>query len=100
MRYDGRRLEFSFLVFGILDDFAGPLAGLCTAETEGRLDCIKYLNEREGGIAGHPIKTTTIDHKMDSTLVISGWDRLKAEGAVVVLSTSAVAVAVRCSKHE
>lgn len=76
------------IVIGILDDFSNILASLCSQQTDGRLDAIRYINEEKGGILGHPLKSMVIDHKFDASLVIAGWDRIKASGASVVISTS------------
>jgi branched-chain amino acid transport system substrate-binding protein len=77
----------------ILDDFSGPAAALCTNYKVGSLDCIRYINEEKGGILGHPLKAIVIDHKMDNSLVISGWDRAKSEEAPIVISQMGTLVA-------
>jgi len=82
------------IIIGILDDFAGPLASICDIMTIGRLDAIRYLNEEKGGIDEHPLQGLVIDHNMDATLIISGWDRIKAANAPIDISTSAAAAAV------
>lgn len=82
------------IVIGILDDFSGPLASICDVQTDARLDAIRYINEEKGGIDDHPLRGLVIDHKMDASLIISGWDRIKASNAPIDVSTSAAAAVV------
>jgi branched-chain amino acid transport system substrate-binding protein len=74
------------IVIGLLDDLSGPLAGTVFPRTEGMADCVRYLNEEKGGILGHPLRIITIDYKMDNTLAVAGWERLKNEGIPFVMS--------------
>jgi len=74
------------IVIGILDDFTAFGAGICTSIAQGQKDAIRYLNEESGGIDGHPLKAIVVDHKMDAALMLAGWNRLKNENAMVVLS--------------
>lgn len=77
------------IVIGILEDLSGPLGGIFMEQTTGELDCIRYINEERGGVLGHPLKAIVIDHRMNSDLVTSGWNELKAAGVPVVISASA-----------
>jgi len=82
------------IVVGLIDDLSGPLAGLATGYKDGIVDAVRYINEDEGGIAGHQLRLVIIDYKLDSTLALSGWGRLKDEGVPVVLSATAGAAVV------
>ena len=74
------------IVIGFLDDLSGPTGGITTPTVDGEKDAIRYVNEEMGGILGHPLRTIVIDYKMDAALLSSGWDRLKNEGAPIVMS--------------
>lgn len=74
------------IVVGFLDDLSGISAGHTTAHVEGEKDAIRYINEELGGIDGHVLDYIVIDHKLDATLMLSGWDRLKEEGVPLVSS--------------
>lgn len=74
------------IVIGILEDFSGVTAGILSLAVEGEKDAMRYINEELGGILGHPIDAIIIDHKVDAALMLSGWDRLKAEGVPVVMA--------------
>ena len=86
--------ETEEIVIGIIDDFSGPMASMCLAYLDAENDAVRYINEKQGGILGYPIKTIVIDHRMDSTLAISGWDRLKTEQVPLVISVTAPAATV------
>ena len=79
------------IVVGYLEDLSGPLAATVGPQKDGGLDAFRYMEEEKGGILGHPVRTVVIDFKMDSALAMSGWDRLKDEGAVLVLSGASAA---------
>jgi len=75
------------ITIGLLDGFTSPAAGgVAVALRDGTLDAVRYVNERMGGISGHPLDIMVIDAKMESASVITGWDRLKNEGVPVILS--------------
>ena len=80
------------IVIGILDDLSGPTASTCSAHKDGTLDAIRYINEEKGGILGHQLRAIVIDCKMDSTISISGWDRLKSEKVPFIVSQAATVV--------
>ena len=80
------------IVIGVLDALSGAMAATYVEQIDGELDGIRYINEEKGGILGHPLKGVVIDHKMDNALALAGWDRLKNDGAPVILSRSAVVV--------
>lgn len=82
------------ITVGILDDFSGPVASECLPKKDGYEDCIKYINEDSGGILGHQVRAIAIDHKMDSSLIISGWNRLRDEHADLVVSVTAAVAPV------
>jgi branched-chain amino acid transport system substrate-binding protein len=82
------------IVFGILEDMSGPLAGTAQGWVDGLKDYTRYINEEKGGVRGHQLKFTLIDVKMDGALAISGWDRLKNEGAVMIVCGAAPVVPV------
>jgi len=82
------------IVIGMLEDLSGPLAGGSNAWVGGISDCLRYINEKKNGILGHPIKNIVVDHKMDSSLVISGWERLKGENAAIITSYGAAAIPI------
>jgi hypothetical protein len=74
------------IIIGILDDLSGPMAGTASAFVDGELDCIKYLNEESSGIKEYTLRPTVIDFKMDGALAIAGWERLRNEGAPIIMS--------------
>jgi len=74
------------IVIGILDGFSGPVGGVCTATRGGAELYVRYKNEKEGGILGHPLESIAVDTKMDSAVAMAGWDRMKNENALAVLS--------------
>lgn len=74
------------IVIGILEDMSGPMGGGGSMAVAGENDAIRYINEELGGVAGHPIETITIDYKMDGTLALTGWDRLKNASVPVIMS--------------
>jgi branched-chain amino acid transport system substrate-binding protein len=76
------------IIIGILDDFSGPIASVAIPMREAYEDCIRYINEEQGGILGHPLRSIAIDHKMDSAVMMSGWDRLRDESAYQVVGYS------------
>ena len=82
------------IVIGVLDDYSGPLAGQGILYRDGLQDCIRYINEEKGGIQGHPLRAIVIDFKMDGTLALTGWNRLKNEGVPIVMSNLASAALV------
>jgi len=82
------------IVIGILDDLSGPGAGAVNEFFAGEKDAMRYINEEKGGISGHPIGATVIDFKMDGTLALTGWERLRDEGVPLVLSVQAGVVPV------
>ena len=54
------------LVFGLITDYTGPLAGTGKLYTQGEMDAIKYYNEELGGVApGVTIKPIVIDGSYD-----------------------------------
>ena len=77
------------IVIGILDDLSGPASDNMLPRMEGTIDCIRYLNEENQGVLGHPIRAVVIDYKMDHALMRDGWSELKEEGAVLIISTLA-----------
>jgi len=77
------------IAVGIFDDLSGPGAGLSSDYVEGYQDALRYFNEEKGGISGHPLEAIVADHKMDATLAVSGWDRLKNEDVLAILSSQA-----------
>jgi branched-chain amino acid transport system substrate-binding protein len=74
------------ILIGITDDFIGPLRGSNTAHADGQKDAMRYINEELGGIDGHTLEYIVIDHKSDAGLILSGWERMKNEGALIILS--------------
>jgi branched-chain amino acid transport system substrate-binding protein len=74
------------IVIGILDDLSAAMAGTASAFVDGQLDAIRYINEEQGGMLGHELRPVVIDFKLDAALAIAGWDRLKGEGAPLVMS--------------
>jgi len=82
------------IVIGLLDDLSGPIAGQGVPYTNGSTDAIRYINEEKGGILGHPLRGILVDHKMDGTMMLSGWERLKNEGVPVVICVTAVAAPI------
>ena len=82
------------VVIGLLDDYSGPFAGQCILYRDGVEDCIRYINEEKGGIQGHPLKVIIVDYKMDASLAISGWNRLKNDGATIVIGSVASAATI------
>lgn len=90
------------ITIGILDDLSGPLAGVCGPRKDGVVDAVRYINEEKGGILGHPLKTIIVDHKMDTTLMSSGWERLKGEKALIVSSAlgSLPPIAQPCAERQ
>ena len=79
------------IVVGYLEDLSGPIGPSAIPQTDGGLDAFRYMNEEQDGIMGHPVRTVVIDFKMDSALAMSGWDRLKSEGAAIVMSGASAA---------
>jgi len=77
------------ILIGILDDLSGPTAVQGISFKDGVVDCIRYLNEEKGGIQGYTLRAIIVDHKLDGNLIISGWDRLKSDGAIIVASATA-----------
>jgi len=77
------------IVIGHLEGLSGPLAGTGIPYTDGGQDAIMYLNEDKGGIQGYKLRSIVIDHKMDAALALAGWDRIKSEGATVVMAQTA-----------
>ena len=82
------------IVVGIMDDYSGPMAGMCVADGAGRKDAIRYINEKRGGILEHPLRAIVIDHKMDGSFILSGWARLKQEEVPIVMTVTGAAVAI------
>jgi branched-chain amino acid transport system substrate-binding protein len=82
------------IIIGLLDDYSGPMGAVNSPTREGYEDCIRYINEEQGGILGHPLRAIVIDHKMDSSLMISGWNRLRDEHARLVPSVTAGVIPV------
>ena len=74
------------IVFGMLEDLSGPLAGVSVEWVDGIKDCVRYINEEKDGVRGHKLRHTIFDFKYESALAISGWDRMKNENAVVITS--------------
>lgn len=74
------------IVIGILEDLSGPMAGVGSDTRDGELDAMRYINEEKGGIDGHQLRSTVVDHKFDTTIILAGWDRLENEGALVIMS--------------
>ena len=74
------------IVFGMLEDLSGPLAGSSQDWVSGMKDCVRHINKEKGGVRGHQLKFTLIDFKMEAALAISGWERLKSENAVMISS--------------
>ena len=75
------------IVIGIFDDFSGPLAGSgAVPYKDALLIGVRYINEEQGGILGHQLRAIVIDNKVDSSLILSGWDRLKNENATVIFT--------------
>jgi len=74
------------IVFGNLEDMSGPFAGSSVPWVDGIKDCVRYINEEKGGVRGHQLRHIIFDFKMESSLAISGWERLKDENAVMIAS--------------
>lgn len=77
------------IVIGILEDLSGPLAGTMRPQVDGNLDAWRYINEEKDGILGHSVRPVVVDFRMDAALAISGWERVRDEGALIVQSGSA-----------
>ena len=76
------------ITMGQMENFTGPVAGSSTSMRDGAQDAKRYINERMGGLNGHPFDIFLLDTKLESTAIITNWDRLENEGMSVVLSTS------------
>ena len=74
------------ITIGTMECFTGTQGGLAIATRDGELDAVRYVNERMGGISGHPLDITVLDVKLESASVIPGWDRLESEGVPIILS--------------
>jgi len=79
-------MEKGEIVIGIVEDLSGPVGGMGTPYAAGVTDCVRYINEEEAGVKGHSLRVVIVDNKMDSTLAIAGWERIKSEGAPVDFS--------------
>ena len=77
------------IVIGQLEGLTGGLAGTAIPYVDGVQDAIRYLNEEKDGIQGHKVRSVVVDFKMESAAAISGWDRIKSEGAPVVFGQTA-----------
>jgi len=88
------------IIVGLVDGLSGALAGLATGMRDGQTDGIRYINEEQDGITGNLLKFNVMDHKMDPALIMSGWDRMKDDGAVVVMGNVTGALPVMAQSCE
>ena len=79
------------VVIGILDDFSGPAGGVGSAYKAGAEAYVRYVNEKKGGILGHPLESIAADTKMDSAIAMAGWSRMKNDNALAILANTTAA---------
>ena len=76
------------ITIGVLEAFSGPTGSTSIALREGTEDAVRYVNERMGGISGHPLDIIVVDCKLEIGSITSGWDRLEGEGVPAIISGS------------
>ena len=76
------------LTMGQMENFTGPVGSASVDLRDGAMDAMRYINERMGGLNGHPFDIFVMDTKLESSSIIANWDRFETEGVPVVLSTS------------
>lgn len=76
------------ITIGQLENFTGPVGSASVSLRKGAMDAVRYVNERMGGINGHPYEISMLDTKLESQSIMTNWDRLESEGIPVVLSTT------------
>ena len=62
-------------------DLTGPVAAQVAYSGWQFEDYFNWLNE-QGGIDGHPVEATVIDHRYDVSLLRTAYKKMKAEGIV------------------
>jgi len=52
------------------------------------LDCIKYINEELGGVAGYPIEVVWLDNAYDAAKVVTNVKKFMSDGCVIYTTAS------------
>jgi ABC-type branched-subunit amino acid transport system substrate-binding protein len=73
---------------GFNDDLSGPIAFAGVTVLAGFETYMDQINS-EGGINGHPIEVTALDHRADGATSIANYKQLVDEGALIVAGNSA-----------
>jgi len=76
----------SKIKIAMLDSLSGPVASPAIAQREGAEDAVRYVNERMGGISGHPLDIIVIDCKVETAMAITSWERLENDGVLAIYS--------------
>jgi len=76
------------LKVGITTPSTGPAAEKGSPMGHANLDCIKYINEELGGVAGYPIEVVWLDNGYDAAKVVTNVKRFMDEGCIMFATSS------------
>jgi branched-chain amino acid transport system substrate-binding protein len=73
------------ITVGSLCDRSGATQLIGVIYCPAFLDYIDMVNERQGGVDGHPIEVVDIDHGYEVPKAVAGYEQVRQQGAVAVL---------------
>ena len=76
------------LKVGITTPSTGPAAEKGAPMGHANLDCIKYINEELGGVAGYPVEVVWLDNAYDASKVVTNVKKFMDEGCLLFATAS------------
>ena len=76
------------LIIGMTTPSSGPAAEKGAPMGHGNLDCIKYINEELGGVAGYQIEAVWLDNGYDASKAVTIIKRFMAEDCLFFTTAS------------
>ena len=78
---EGLKVGLSICYTGVAAEKGRPMGN-------GKLDCIKYINEELGGVSGHPIEVIWRDNEYDTSKAVTIINELISKGCLMFTTNS------------
>jgi branched-chain amino acid transport system substrate-binding protein len=88
------------IVIGACWDLTGPFAPSGTPIADGERDCVRYFNEKLGGLNGHKVKLIGIDTSYNMDREIAAYKRFRDEENVLFMTNVSSGAAMAIEKMQ